>query len=151
MLKSLGVALSVAGVTAGLIATPAAAAEPKALQVVVWNIKKAIGTVRVSICTKTTFLQRSCAWSGTAPATTPVTVVTVPGVPAGTYAAQVFQDENDSGKVQFNLLGVPKEGVGFSNDAPIHLKAPSFKDASFDYVEGGDPIRVKLRFLAELP
>ena len=141
----------IAGLVVGLLATPAAAAEPKGLQVVVWNLKKAIGTVRVSICTQATFLQNVCPWSGEAPARMPATVVTVQGVPPGLYAAQVFQDEKDNHKVDRNLLGIPTEGVGFSNDAPIHLKAPSFKSAAFEYVEGEDPIRVKLRFLAEVP
>jgi uncharacterized protein (DUF2141 family) len=140
----------IACILAGFAASPAAA-EPKALQVVVWNLKKAVGTVRVSICTKATFLHESCPWHGTAPATGSEVVVNVPGVPPGVYAAQVFQDEKDTQKVNRNVLGIPTEGVGFSNDAPIHLKAPSFRQAAFDYSGGDEPIRVKLRYLAEVP
>lgn len=131
-----------------LIAPPVEAAEgSKPLQIVVWNLRKAIGTVRVAICTQSTFLKADCPWEAVVPASNHVATVTIPALPPGVYAAQVFQDENDNHKVDRNVLGVPKEGVGFSNDAPIKLKAPSFKDAAFAHdAEDADPIRIKLRY-----
>ena len=38
----------------------------------------------------------------------------VPNVPPGTYAAQAFHDEDDNGKLDRTLLGLPKEAMGFS-------------------------------------
>jgi len=52
-------------------------------------------------------------------------------VPAGSYAAGSFQDEDDSGKLKTNNLGVPSEGVGFSNDAQGSGGPPKFAQASF--------------------
>jgi uncharacterized protein (DUF2141 family) len=52
--------------------------------------------------------------------------VSFTGLPPGTYAVTVVHDENDNGKLDRNLLGVPREGYGFSNDAPIILGPPSF-------------------------
>ena len=40
---------------------------------------------------------------------------------AGRYAVQAFLDENGNGEVDRALFGIPKEGVGFSNDAKIRL------------------------------
>jgi uncharacterized protein (DUF2141 family) len=51
----------------------------------------------------------------------------------GTYALAVIHDENRDGELATNMLGVPKEGYGFSNDAKGTLGAPSFEAASFPY------------------
>lgn len=52
-------------------------------------------------------------------------------LPYGTYAIAILHDENSNGKMDFNLLGIPKEDYGFSNNAKGVLSAPSFKKASF--------------------
>ena len=54
-------------------------------------------------------------------------------VPPGTYAMVVIHDENMNGKLDANLLGIPTEGYGFSNDAKKWLGTPPFSDASFSY------------------
>ena len=54
-------------------------------------------------------------------------------IPPGTYALAVVHDENMNGKLDTNLLGIPKEGYGFSNDAKALLGAPTFSAASFLY------------------
>jgi uncharacterized protein (DUF2141 family) len=38
-------------------------------------------------------------------------------IPPGTYALAVIHDENSNGKLDTDLLGIPTEGYGFSNDA----------------------------------
>lgn len=58
-------------------------------------------------------------------------------LPPGSYALAVVHDENMNGKLDTNVLGVPKEGYGFSNDAKGLVGAPSFSAASFSY-DGGD-------------
>jgi uncharacterized protein (DUF2141 family) len=55
------------------------------------------------------------------------------GVPAGTYAATVLDDTNMNGKMDFNFIGLPTKGYGFSNDAKATLSPPSFSAASFSY------------------
>jgi uncharacterized protein (DUF2141 family) len=52
-------------------------------------------------------------------------------VPAGTYAATVLHDENEDDKMDFNWMGIPTKGYGFSNDAKATLSPPSFEAASF--------------------
>ncbi len=54
-------------------------------------------------------------------------------VPAGTYALVVLHDENMNARADYNWIGLPKEGYGFSNDARGTLGAPSFSQASFAY------------------
>jgi uncharacterized protein (DUF2141 family) len=54
-------------------------------------------------------------------------------IPPGTYAMVVIHDENMNGKLDTNVLGIPKEGYGFSKDAKKWLGTPTFSDASFLY------------------
>jgi uncharacterized protein (DUF2141 family) len=54
-------------------------------------------------------------------------------VPGGTYAVTVLDDSNMNGKMDFNLMGLPTKGYGFSNDAKATLSPPSFSAASFEY------------------
>jgi len=54
-------------------------------------------------------------------------------IPPGKYALAVIHDENMNGKLDTNLMGIPKEGYGFSNDARSLLGPPSFSAAGFQY------------------
>jgi uncharacterized protein (DUF2141 family) len=73
-------------------------------------------------------------------------VLIVRDLPDGTYAVQGFHDENRNGKVDRGLFGIPKEGIAFSNDAPIHFGPPSWKDARI-VVAGAQTIRMKMRYM----
>lgn len=64
------------------------------------------------------------------------TSVSFPGLPSGTYAIAILHDENDDQKMNTNMLGIPKEGYGFSNNASGLFGPPSFSKASFSYRSG---------------
>lgn len=51
-------------------------------------------------------------------------------LPPGRYAVIVFHDENDNGLLDMSLLGIPKEGYGFSRNATGFFSAPSFDAAA---------------------
>ncbi|MGB5988973.1 MAG: DUF2141 domain-containing protein [Marinifilaceae bacterium] len=53
-------------------------------------------------------------------------------VPSGSYAISCFYDKNSNKKMDFNILGIPKEQYGMSNNARGFMGPPSFKDAKFD-------------------
>ena len=101
------------------------------------------GSVRVDVCTADTFLKDACPFSGVAPAELGCTRVVVAGVPPGTYAIQAYHDINDNGTVDRGALGLPREGLAFSNDAPLGLSGPSFRQAAF--VHGSAPQLLRLR------
>jgi uncharacterized protein (DUF2141 family) len=123
------------------------------IEIVVWNVRKALGHIRISICTKETFAyaNRTCPYHGDAAAHAGVTTVVVPDVPAGQYAVEVYQDEQDLNKISRGPLGIPLVGVGFSNDAPVGIRPPHFRDASFQH-DPAQPLslRIKLRYFPEL-
>jgi uncharacterized protein (DUF2141 family) len=118
------------------------------LRIQVAGVKSAEGHVRVDVCVASEFL-KDCRYSGAARATPGVTTVLVRDVPPGVYAVQAYQDRNDNHEVDRNVLGLPTEGVGFSNDAPIRLRAPTFKSAAFDYEGGEQTISLKLKHFAD--
>ncbi len=51
-------------------------------------------------------------------------------LPKDTYAIAVFHDQNGNGILDKNLVGVPVERYGFSNNVRGVFSAPSFKEAS---------------------
>ena len=116
------------------------------LVVSVTDVRSARGHVRIDVCTKTEFLH-DCSFSAAAPAVVGVTRVVVPAVPAGVYAIQAYLDENDNGHVDRNAIGIPKEGVGFSNDAGFFLGPPSWRVARFEIGSDGGTVRLRLRYM----
>ena len=126
-----------------LAAVPARAAT---LEIVIGNVRAASGTVRASVCTAETFLADYCAVNGQAKARAGEVVVTFPNLPPGTYAVQAHLDEDDDGQIDRNFLGIPREGLGFSNDAPFRFGPPSFGDAAISLGPAGGRIRLNLRY-----
>ena len=74
-------------------------------------------------------------------------VVSFKGLPHGTYAAFAFHDEDGNGRIKTNWIGMPKEGVGASNNARGRMGPPSFKQASFELASDRSAIRIKLCYL----
>ena len=64
-------------------------------------------------------------------------------LPKGEYAIAVFHDKNSDGKCNRNLLGIPKEGYGFSNNIKPKLSVPSFKKTKFS-LENSKTITINL-------
>lgn len=127
--------------------TAAAAQEPRGtLTIDVGNVRVAKGVVHVDICPEVKFLKEDCSWSGNAPARLGETRVSVANLPAGRYAVQAFLDENGNGKVDRGMFGIPKEGIGFSNDARIRFAPPKFAEAAFTFDGTGRTIRLNLRY-----
>jgi len=52
-------------------------------------------------------------------------------VPYGDYAVAVFHDENRNGKMDKNLLGMPLEAYGFSNNVRVTFGAPKWENTKF--------------------
>lgn len=64
----------------------------------------------------------------------------------GDYAVSVFHDENRDHVLNRSLLGLPQEGFGFSNDAPVRLGPPSFSAARVTVPPAGGSIAIRLRY-----
>lgn len=69
------------------------------------------------------------------------------GLKPGTYAVAVLDDENGDHKLHRDLLGIPQEGFGVSNNPTVSVKtgAPKFKDASF-LLKQDTTIRILMKY-----
>ena len=129
----------------------ATAAEASTLTVRVTNVRDDRGNVHIDVCPQQQFLKDDCPYAASAPARTGTTLVTIHSVPAGDYAVQAFQDENGNHKVDRALFGIPKEGIGFSNDAPIRLGPPKWRDARFALNGEEQVITLRMRYMLGAP
>jgi uncharacterized protein (DUF2141 family) len=68
------------------------------------------------------------------------------GLPSGTYALALIHDENGNGKLD-TMMGIPKEGFGFSRNPAIRFGPPSFKSAEVAIVSGQVDETVKMKYL----
>ena len=67
-------------------------------------------------------------------------------VPVGHYAISLIHDENGNGRLDTRLM-IPREGFGFSRDAPARFGPPSFDRAVFAVDGAGTHLAIKMRYL----
>lgn len=66
----------------------------------------------------------------------------------GTYGFALLDDENDNNVMENNMLGMPKEGFGFSNFYLSGMKKPHFEQFKFTLNKGQQlKVNMKLRYL----
>lgn len=72
---------------------------------------------------------------GTSPVINYSSEISFDSISAGKYAIQFFHDENENQKMDFNLIGIPKEKFGSSNDVKPILGPPKFEKMLFEIYE----------------
>lgn len=66
-------------------------------------------------------------------------------IPAGKYAISVFLDENDNGDLDTNLVGMPREKYGFSNNVLPAMRPASYEEAAFEVKNAPGSLSIKLK------
>jgi uncharacterized protein (DUF2141 family) len=100
----------------------------------VTNLKNNKGSILISLYnTAESFPEngKNAVAKTTAPIVGQKAMVTFKNLPYGKYAAAFLHDENNNLKMDFNIVGMPKEGFGFSNNPKVTLSTPSFEKAAF--------------------
>ena len=69
------------------------------------------------------------------------------GVTPGRYAIALLHDENENGKADRALGMMPKEGFGFSRDAPVRMAPPKYADAVFAVEDKDLSLNIKMRYM----
>lgn len=64
----------------------------------------------------------------------------------GVYAIAVLHDENDNQRMDYNFLGIPTEGFGFSNDAKVGFGPPDFEEAAIVVKGAATMARIQARY-----
>ncbi len=63
-------------------------------------------------------------------------------VESGAYAIALIHDEDGNGKLKTNFIGIPKEGIGTSNNVKPRFGPPSYEKASFEV--GEEPVELEI-------
>ncbi|PKP98399.1 MAG: hypothetical protein CVT76_02465 [Alphaproteobacteria bacterium HGW-Alphaproteobacteria-15] len=139
-------ALMLAGGGALSAASPALAGD---VVITVTDLRSSKGVVRACMTTREDIFPR-CIKDPTAHRTVVPAGETIEirfsGVKPGNYAIALLHDENDNGKADRALGMMPKEGYGFSRDAPVRMAPPKFKDAVFRIEEGLSRVSIRMRY-----
>ena len=72
--------------------------------------------------------------------------IDVGGIVPGSYALSVIHDENRNGRLD-TLLGIPREGFGFSRNPVIRFGPPRFTQVRFDAGSGLSRQSVRMQYL----
>jgi uncharacterized protein (DUF2141 family) len=131
---------------AAFLAAPVLDARAAEVRVSVEGVRDDRGSILVAVCDREAFLGPGCRWTASVPAGPGRVEARVTGVPPGTYAIQVFHDENGNMDLDRTFIGFPKEGLGFSNDAPMKYGPPKFEDAALAVTEAGASAALTLRY-----
>lgn len=62
-------------------------------------------------------------------------IIVIENLKPGNYALKFFHDENGNNELDTNLMGIPLEGFGFSNNPEMTFGPPSFKKTLFELNE----------------
>jgi uncharacterized protein (DUF2141 family) len=65
-------------------------------------------------------------------------------LPYGSYGVSLYHDENANNKMDKNVMGIPKEAYGFSNNAKGFFGKPSYKDVVFQLNSAEKQLTIKL-------
>lgn len=129
-----------------LMAAPGACAAD--LTVVVRNIQKDTGSVMLGLFNTPEGFPKTASnvalvSASERDATGRVTLV-MRGLAPGQYAASAFHDVDGNGKLNSNLMGMPTEPYGFSNDARGQFGPPAFAATAFTLPEQGLTIQLQV-------
>ena len=63
---------------------------------------------------------------------------------AGSYGISIIYDEDADGELDVNMLGIPTEGFGFSNNARASFGPPKWSKVRFEVSEPTTSIAIRL-------
>lgn len=66
------------------------------------------------------------------PVSSTQTIFDINDIPIGKYGVRYFHDENSNGFMDSYIVGIPKEGYGFSNNPPSKFGEPALKKILFE-------------------
>ncbi len=68
-------------------------------------------------------------------------------LPTGHYGIALLDDENSDAAMNYNFIGMPKEGFGFSDYYHTSWSRPVFEDFDFDLTNEGKSVVMKIRYI----
>nr|WP_239692175.1 DUF2141 domain-containing protein [Xanthomonas floridensis] len=123
-----------------------AAAYAADLDVGVSGLRSQQGKLRIAVIASAAQLESAQppVQAQTVPITSATPRIQFKDLAPGRYAVMINHDENSNGKLDTNLIGMPVEGYGFSNN-PTGMRKPGFDEIVFDLPAAGKRISVQMR------
>lgn len=112
------------------------------LKIEILNLRNSKGVVLVYLLDK----NEESFKNGKSKITDMKCTIIIKDLPDGEYAVRCFHDENEDEKLNSNLIGMPKEGFGFSNDPLSRFGPPDFEEWLFT-VSGDTEIAISTKYL----
>lgn len=113
-----------------IISFPTMSFMQKGLIIHIHNIPTDKGNVMIALYNKPDgFMEKNKTYlNRIVPAKKGEVICEINDLVSGNYAVAVYHDPNQNGKLDKNILGIPTEYYGFSNDARGKFGPPSFND-----------------------
>ena len=112
--------------------TRAQSGGPVTIIIKVTGLHSEKGQVRIAVFNSSeTWLDEHPVYSSTIKVDSQSVTWKLDDVPYGDYGIAAFHDENSNGKMDKNLLGIPRERYGFSNNVRAILGPPKWEKAKF--------------------
>ena len=129
------------------LAAPFAAQVTHAADLVIHvdNVKSAAGQVMVALYDNADGFLKHPVRAEKAKADKTGTTLVFHDVAPGDYGFAVFQDTNDNGRMDRNLMGIPTEPIAFSNNAQGRMGPPDFAAVKLAVPAAGLDTAVTLR------
>ena len=126
-------------------------AEAAELRVVVNGVRNGDGRIMVDVYATEAKYKASAGKGGgdfriDLPARPGSVTAVIANATAGRFGATAIHDENANGVLDTNFLGIPREGVGASNDAKGSFGPPNFADMQFSIGDGAMTITIELDY-----
>ena len=102
------------------------------LTVSVSGLKSNKGTLRVGLYNSENMFLKTAFKGISSKIKNNSATVTFIGIPKGVYGVSAFQDENNDGKLDKNIVGIPSEDFACSNNAKGFMGPPRYEDAKFE-------------------
>ncbi|MGB2457981.1 MAG: DUF2141 domain-containing protein [Flavobacteriales bacterium] len=115
------------------------------IEVVVSNINTQQGNIELAVFDKSeVFLQKNKSIKKySKPVKGNSIKIKVKNLPEGHYAISLYHDVNGDKECNLNLIGIPKEPYGFSNNFKPLYRQPNFEDCQF-FVHENQEINISL-------
>ena len=116
------------------------------LVVTIEDIKNKNGDILIGLYDSTSHFPRKVSTGKVVKVTDKEMQITFTDIKPGSYAVSVLHDENQNEDLDTNMLGIPKEGYGFSNNVTGIIGPPSFRKARFHVPAGDSAITIKMKY-----
>jgi uncharacterized protein (DUF2141 family) len=143
------IAFALAAFLAAADVPPGTVAEGRRVAVTVRGFRSRAGSLRVKLVSDAEGFPGSDAHVAAkrrVAIDAPAVTVAFEGIAPGDYAVVALHDEDDDAELDRTFLGLPDEGLGFSNGARVRFGPPSFADARFALGEDGAEIAIELQY-----